>query len=137
MLKFISGDILDSKAEAIVQGIACSKTENMATGVARQIDKKFPEAFKQFKSWRECNEFVPGDVWLQSFLLEKESVEIPKKTTIQNRQRQIYLATQKNLQRAEYEYLEKSLENLRKCVLKEKIKSLSFPKIGCGHGKLD
>jgi len=126
MLKFISGNILDSKTETIAQGIACSKTENMATGVARQIDKKFPEAFKQFKSWREYNEFVPGNVWYE-----------PSSKSQRCKPRQIYLATQKNLQKAEYEYLEKSLENLKKLIQKEKIKSVSLPKIGCGHGKLN
>lgn len=42
MIKYISGDILQSKDEYIAQGVAIGSQEGLGTGLAFKLSSKFP-----------------------------------------------------------------------------------------------
>ena len=45
MIKYISGDILQSKDEYIAQGVAVGSQEGLGTGLAFKLSSQFPERF--------------------------------------------------------------------------------------------
>ena len=49
MIKYISGDILQSKDEYIAQGVAVGSQEGLGTGLAFKLSSQFPEIQKHFK----------------------------------------------------------------------------------------
>ena len=51
MIKYISGDILQSKDEYIAQGVAIGSQEGLGTGLAFKLSSKFPEIQKLFKKY--------------------------------------------------------------------------------------
>ena len=48
MIKYISGDILQSKDEYIAQGVAVGSQEGLGTGLAFKLSSQFPEIQKLF-----------------------------------------------------------------------------------------
>ena len=46
MIKYISGDILQSKDEYIAQGVAVGSQEGLGTGLAFKLSSQFPEIQK-------------------------------------------------------------------------------------------
>lgn len=57
MIKYISGDILQSKDEYIAQGVAVGSQEGLGTGLAFKLSSQFPEIQKLFKNTRETLNF--------------------------------------------------------------------------------
>lgn len=57
MIKYISGDILQSKDEYIAQGVAVGSQEGLGTGLAYKLSSQFPEIQKLFKSTHETLSF--------------------------------------------------------------------------------
>ena len=120
-LKYISGDILESKTEVLAHGVAYLDIEDMGTGLARQINRKWPDSFRRFKKQRRSNSFKLGEV-----IVDWENTPAIA-----------YLATQPNLYNADEKHVNHSLRNFRKVLEKKGVKTCSIPKIGCGYGKLE
>lgn len=60
MIKYIKGDIFNSKCNIIGHGVNCQGVFN--AGIAQQIRKKYPEAFVEYMSKYAIEGWKPGDV---------------------------------------------------------------------------
>jgi O-acetyl-ADP-ribose deacetylase (regulator of RNase III) len=122
MLHFVTGNLLDSHAEALVNTVGV-----MGKGIALQFKKMFPENYKAYV--RACNEhrvnvgelFVTqtqrpgqGQQWVINF---------PTKTDWRKP--------------SEYAYIEQGLNALVNLIKDEKITSIAMPALGAGNGGLD
>lgn len=125
MIKYITGNILDSKAQALVNTV---NTEGvMGKGIALQFKKAFPTNFKLYKE--ACKQqnigigqlFVAKDSNLASG--EKLIINFPTKTTWRKP--------------SEYIYIEKGLDDLLKIIETHNIKSIAIPPLGAGNGGLE
>ena len=123
MIKFVSGDILQTRSAYIAQGVANDSLEGMGTGLALRISLKWPEAQKHFKQFTRSQSFQGGDIF----------VVAPAK----NRPGIIYIATQPDMYHASASFLNRGLRKLARYCVKQRIESISLPKIGAGLGKLD
>lgn len=123
MIAFTCGNVLNAPAEYLAQGVATGSQEGLGTGLALKISKKWPEVQRQFKKYTHTHAFEGGDVFV-----------VPP---THNRPGVIYLATQPDMYHATVGYLKRGLRNLVKFCLKHHVKSVAFPKIGAGLGKLD
>ena len=123
MIKFVSGDVLQTASRFIAQGVAIGTPDGMGTGLALQISSKWPEAQKHFKQFTRSQNFQGGDIF----------VVAPKK----NRPGIIYVATQPDVDHASLSFLNRGLRKLARYCVKNQIESVSVPKIGTGLDKLD
>jgi O-acetyl-ADP-ribose deacetylase (regulator of RNase III) len=123
MIKFVPGDILQTKSAYIAQGVATDSPEGMGTGLAFKISSKWPEAQKHFKQFARSQKFQGGDMF----------VVAPAK----NRPGIIYIATQPDMYHASVSFLNRGLRKLARYCVKQQIESVSLSKIGAGLGKLD
>jgi len=120
-VKYTNGNILETEAEVLAHGVAGHQIEDMGTGLAKQINERWPDSYSRFKKARRSNSFRPGEV-----IIDWE-----------NSPAIAYLATQENLQNAETPYVNRSLRQLRMQLEKEGTETCAIPKIGCGYGKLE
>ena len=123
MIKFVSGDILQTKSAYIAQGVATDSQEGIGTGLAFKISSKWPEAQKHFKQFTRSQRFQGGDIFVVA--------------PTRNRPGIIYIATQPDMYQASVSFLNRGLRKLARYCVKQRIESISLPKIGAGLGKLD
>ncbi|MBK8800870.1 MAG: Appr-1-p processing protein [Fibrobacteres bacterium] len=123
MLRFLSGDLLQTQAEYIAQGVAEGNQEGLGTGLAFKISSRWPEVQSAFKKYARSGTFRGGDIWV-----------FPKTDGI--KYGFVYLATQPDMYHATLPYLRKSIRKLAKWCAEESIPSVGLPKIGSGLGKL-
>ena len=123
MVKFVSGDILQTETQYLAQGVAVGSQEGMGTGLARKISTKWAGAQKQFKKFTFKNKFEGGDI----FVAPPEDA----------RPGIIYIATQPDMYHAVLPFLNKGLKNLAAFCAEHDVETVSVPKIGAGLGKLD
>ncbi len=126
MIRFITGNIFESKADALVNTV---NTEGvMGKGIALQFKKQFPLNYKEYR--RVCKEgglkigqlltvkdsalLLKGDVWIINF---------PTKTTWRKP--------------SEYSYIEQGLKELLKVIDEKNIQSIAIPPLGAGNGGLE
>lgn len=123
MIKWISGDILQTTTQFLAQGVAVGSQEGLGTGLAMKISVKWSDAQKQFKKFTRNNKFEGGNLFVVS----------PE----ENRPGIIYIATQPDMYHAVLPYLNKGLRKLAAYCSKNNVESVAVPKIGAGLGKLD
>ena len=125
MLHFITGDMLQSKAEALVNTV--NTVGVMGKGIALQFKEAFPANYKAYIAACKNKELEPGKllaVWDTNLLYgRKLIINFPTKTHWR--------------QPSKYEYIEKGLIALQELIEKEKINSIALPPLGCGNGGLD
>lgn len=122
MIEFTSGDLLQSDAQYIAQGVAEGNQEGLGTGLALKISKRWPDVQSAFKKHALSGTFKGGKIWACPPNDDRPGV--------------VYLATQPDMYHATVSYLRKALRNLVKWAEREQIKSVGLPKIGAGLGKL-
>jgi O-acetyl-ADP-ribose deacetylase (regulator of RNase III) len=123
MIKFVSGDILQTKSAYIAQGVATDSQEGMGTGLAFKISSKWPEAQKHFKQFARSQRFQGGDIFVVAPTRSRPGI--------------IYIATQPDMYQASVSFLNRGLRKLARYCVKQRIESISLPKIGAELGKLD
>ena len=122
MIEFTSGDLLQSEAQYIAQGVAEGNQEGLGTGLALKISKRWPEVQSAFKKYARSGSFRGGCLRACEPAGDRPGV--------------IYLATQPDMYHATLSYLRKSLRRLVRWTANENVTSVSLPKIGAGLGKL-
>ncbi len=122
MIEFTSGDLLQSDAQYLAQGVAEGNQEGLGTGLALKISKRWPDVQAAFKKHARSGAFKGGKIWVCPPESHRPGV--------------IYLATQPDMYHATISYLRKSLRSLVKWADREKTQSIGLPKIGAGLGKL-
>lgn len=123
MIKFISGDILQTTAKYLAQGVAVGSQEGLGTGLALKISTKWADAQKLFKKYTFNNKFDGGDIFVAAPTEARLGI--------------IYIATQPDMYHAVLPFLNKGLRNLTSYCAKKNIETVAVPKIGAGLGKLD
>ena len=124
MMEFKTGDILESKAEALVNTVNCVGI--MGRGIALQFKEKFPENFKAYAAACERRELQPGRMfvfptgWMTG---PKYIINFPTKRHWRGKSR--------------LEDIEAGLVALRDVIREKHIASVAVPPLGSGLGGLD
>ena len=122
-IKYVEGDIFDSKAEALVNPVNCVGV--MGQGLALQFKRRFPKNFHAYRQMCNRQELVPGGV----FLFETQG-ESPRYI--------INLATKDHWKEPSYlPYIRTGLFRLLVLSNLWGIHSIAIPPLGCGLGGLD
>lgn len=120
MIEFITGDMLKTKAQALVNTVNCEGY--MGKGIAYQFKLEYPENFKIYQSACSKKQFRPGDI-----LIHRENNKIVVNFPTKDKWRQ----------KSEYRYIESGLDELIKKITEYNITSIAIPPLGCGNGGLD
>ncbi|MDR1604457.1 MAG: macro domain-containing protein [Gracilibacteraceae bacterium] len=124
MLRFVTGNLFDSKAEAVVNTINCVGV--MGRGIALQFKKQYPDNFKAYELACKRGEVVPG----RMFIFELTSLVNPKYI--------INFPTKRHWRGASrIEDIQDGLADLVEVVNERHIASLAVPPLGAGLGGLD
>lgn len=120
MIKFRTGNILKSDADAIVNTVNCEGY--MGKGIAYQFKLEYPENNKAYI--KECNSgrFKIGSI-LPFYEGGKLIINFPTKD--------------KWRKKSEYSYIQDGLSTLIDLLPKLNIRSIAFPPLGCGNGGLE
>lgn len=125
MIKYLTGNILDSKAEALVNTV--NTVGVMGKGIALQFKKTYPNNFKAYSQACKDEQIDIGKL----FVTKDRNLSTGEKYIIN-------FPTKKNWRKpSEYEYIEKGLEDLLNVIDTYKIKSIAIPPLGAGNGGLD
>lgn len=125
MIHYITGNLLDSNAEALVNTV--NTVGVMGKGIALQFKNTFPDNFKIYSKACKNKELHIG----QLLVTEEETLLSGKKIIIN-----FPTKTHWRLP-SEYEYIEKGLTALVKLIKERNIKSIAIPPLGAGNGGLD
>ncbi len=125
MIKYLTGDILDSKAEALVNTV--NTLGVMGKGIALQFKKAYPNNFKSYNQACKDKQLEIGKL----FVTKDRNVNSGEKIIIN-------FPTKKNWRKpSEYEYIEKGLQDLLNIIEVYNIKSIAIPPLGAGNGGLE
>lgn len=125
MIKYIQGNLLESKAEALVNTV--NTVGVMGKGIALQFKNQFPNNFKLYTKACKEKSFTIG-----SLLITEEDSLLGGKHTIIN------FPTKTDWRKpSEYSYIETGVIELAKQIKQRNIKSIAIPPIGAGNGGLD
>jgi len=124
MIRFVTGNIFDSKTEAIVNTVNCVGV--MGRGIALQFKNQYPDNFKAYELACKQNEVVPGKM----FVFEVNQIINPKFI--------INFPTKRHWRGASrIEDIEAGLDDLAKIIAERQISSIALPPLGAGLGGLD
>lgn len=125
MLNFITGDLLKSEAEALVNTV--NTVGVMGKGIALQFKESFPINNKAYIDACKNNKLNIGEVlpvWDNNLIFGRKLI--------------INFPTKKHWrQPSKYEYIEQGLIALVELLKSERIKSIAIPPLGCGNGGLN
>lgn len=125
MIHFLTGNILDSPAEALVNTV--NTVGVMGKGIALQFKNRFPANFKAYKEACDNKALKMG----QLLVTEEETLLNGKKTIIN-------FPTKTNWRLpSEYTYITEGLQTLVTEIRNRNIKSIAIPPLGAGNGGLD
>ena len=125
MIQFIEGNLLESKAEALVNTV--NTVGVMGKGIALQFKNQYPNNYKLYEKACKAKEVQVGKLFVteDSSLLEgrKIIIKFPTKTDWRKP--------------SEYSYIESGLKELARIITEQGIKSVAVPPLGAGNGGLD
>jgi O-acetyl-ADP-ribose deacetylase (regulator of RNase III) len=124
MIHYVQGNLLDSKAEALVNTV--NTIGVMGKGVALQFKQQFPENAKVYiKASKE------GTIDIGKLLVTKDtSLHTGEKIIIN-------FPTKTDWRKpSEYSYIEKGLQDLLSVIKEQGINSIALPPLGAGNGGL-
>lgn len=125
MIKFVTGNILESDADALVNTV--NTVGVMGKGIALQFKNAFPNNYKVYHEACKKGEFNIGDL----LFVEDENLTSGKKWIINFPTKTTWKKP------SEYSYIEKGLEKLKTTLPSYPVKSVAIPPLGSGHGGLD
>jgi len=124
MIKFVTGNLFNSNAEAIVNTVNCVGI--MGRGIALQFKKQYPNNFKAYEKACKQGEVVPGKM----FVFEMNQLINPRYI--------INFPTKRHWRGASrIEDIEAGLVDLAEVVRKLRIASIALPPLGSGLGGLE
>ncbi|MHB9143468.1 MAG: type II toxin-antitoxin system antitoxin DNA ADP-ribosyl glycohydrolase DarG [Paludibacter sp.] len=125
MIQFIEGNLLESKAEALVNTV--NTVGVMGKGIALQFKNQYPNNYKLYEKACKAKEVQVGKLFVteDSSLLggRKIIINFPTKTDWRKP--------------SEYSYIESGLKDLAHIIKEQGIKSVAVPPLGAGNGGLD
>lgn len=124
MIKYVTGNILDSEAQAIVNTVNTMGV--MGKGIALQFKKAFPNNYKLYSLACKKKEVVVGKM----FVTNDRNISSGEKIIIN-------FPTKQNWRKpSEYIYIEGGLDDLITIIKQNKINSIAIPPLGAGNGGL-
>ncbi len=124
-MEFVTGNILDSKAEALVNTV--NTVGVMGKGIALQFKNQFPNNYKIYKEACDNKELHIGQL-----LITEENTLIGGKKIIINFPTKTHWRLP-----SEYDFISKGLEALVIEIEQRNIKSIAIPPLGSGNGGLE
>jgi len=125
MIQYIKGNLLESKAQALVNTV--NTVGIMGKGIALQLKNQFPNNFKIYAKACKEKTFDIGQLLIteDTSLLygNKIIINFPTKTDWRKP--------------SEYEYIERGLQELVKIIREKEIRSIAIPPLGAGNGGLN
>lgn len=124
MIEYTKGNLLDDKAEALVNTVNCVGV--MGKGIALQFRQAFPECFDAYKRACDAKAVKPGHMHVHEtneFLGPKFIVNFPTKRHWKGK--------------SKIEDISAGLDALRKWIKESGVQSVALPPLGCGNGGLD
>lgn len=123
MIRYTSGDILRSEADALVNTVNCVGV--MGRGIALQFKKAFPKNYKEYKAACDRGEVVPGEM----FITERKALTAPRFI--------VNFPTKRHWRgKSRIEDIESGLAALREDIQERGIRSIAIPPLGSGLGGL-
>ena len=119
MIEYISGDILDSKAQVIVNPV--NTVGVMGKGLALAFKQRYPKMFEIYKQPCNNHHLVIGKLMLYH-APDRWILLFPTKENWRDS--------------SKIEYLEAGLQKFVDSYAEKGIISIAFPKLGCGNGGL-
>ena len=125
MISYTKGDLLSSKAQALVNTV--NTVGVMGKGIALHFKEMFPYNFSVYAQACKKGELTPGKMLVvkDSNLALGERIIINFPTKVHWRQP------------SRYEYIEEGLKDLVRVIGEYGITSIAIPPLGCGNGGLD
>jgi O-acetyl-ADP-ribose deacetylase (regulator of RNase III) len=125
MIQYITGNILDSEAQALVNTVNTMGV--MGKGIALQFKKTYPNNFRAYEMACKNGEIKVGEMFVtvdsSAASGEKLVINFPTKTNWKKP--------------SEYKYIEDGLDHLVEVIKKYQIKSIALPPLGAGNGGLN
>ncbi len=125
MINYITGNILESNADALVNTVNTDGV--MGKGIALQFKKAFPNNFKLYHSACKNNEVKIG----QLFVTKDSNLDSGEKIIINFPTKQSWKKP------SEYSFIESGLNDLINIIKTYNIKSIAIPPLGAGNGGLE
>ncbi len=127
MIKYVEGDILKTKADAIVHGIA--PNDDFKQGLALSLRENWPSLYKDFRHFCKTQSPKEGEVW---------SWKGPGGPVVFNLMTQDAPKTKNDHPgKASMTHLHHAFKNLKKELATHEVKSIAITKIATGVGGLD
>jgi len=120
MIRFVTGNILESKAQTLVNTVNCVGV--MGKGLAKAFRDQWPEMYREYQAACRRRELRSGKPFLWRDL-HKQILCLPTKDNWKGS--------------SKYEFIEAGLEAIRQQYRDWNIKSLAVPPLGCGLGGLE
>jgi len=120
-MKILVGDILKSKAQALVNTVNCVGI--MGKGIALEFKDRFPEMFKDYVQRCERNEVRIGKPYIFKSLFGKQIINFPVKEHWKSV--------------SKLSDIKKGLDYLLAHYKQWGITSIAIPPLGCGNGQLE
>lgn len=123
-ITFTQGNLLDSKAEALVNTV--NTLGVMGKGIALMFKEVFPDNFNAYEAACQSNEVKLG----QMFVTERHDMFGPRWI--------INFPTKANWRfPSRIEWIEEGLKDLRRVIAEKEIRSIAIPPLGSGNGGLN
>lgn len=124
MISYAKGNLLDADVEAVVNTV--NTVGVMGKGIALMFKEAFPANFKEYKA--ACKR---GEIEVGRMFVTKTGKLIGPKWIIN-------FPTKKHWrQRTKIEWITEGLEDLKKVIEENNMRSVAVPPLGCGNGGLD
>lgn len=120
MISYVSGDLLKSNAQTLVNAV--NTVGVMGKGIALAFKQAYPEMFTQYQALCMAKQLEIGTLWLYKSP-EKWVLNFPTKINWRNP--------------AKIEYIETGLQKFVESYAGMGVTSIAFPRLGCGAGGLD
>lgn len=120
MIEYIRGNLFESKAKVLVNPV--NTVGIMGKGLALQFRKKYPHTYSVYKAACKSNLLMIGKLMI-THEEDRDILLFPTKTDWKLP--------------SKIEYIEAGLKKLVISYREKEIKSIAFPKLGCGLGGLD
>jgi O-acetyl-ADP-ribose deacetylase (regulator of RNase III) len=125
MIRFTKGNLLDARAEAVVNTV--NTVGVMGKGIALMFKEAFPDNFREYDA--ACRR---GDVRTGEMFVTERSPILGAPRWIIN------FPTKEHWRgKARIEWIEAGLQDLRRVIAERNILSIAMPPLGCGNGGLD
>jgi O-acetyl-ADP-ribose deacetylase (regulator of RNase III) len=125
MIRFTQGNLLDSGAEALVNTV--NTVGVMGKGIALMFKEAFPDNFRAYAAACKSGQVEVGRVFVTE-----------RRDWVSGARWVVNFPTKKHWrQPSKVEWIEQGLEDLRRFITENKVRSIALPPLGSGNGGLD